>query len=83
MVRNWGFVVGLLGTALVYATYVPATRRLVLMLSMAGKTCFICLLVVFAPEWLATLLAVVLDGAAAAFFAVYLLATPSEFPGRR
>ena len=74
VVRSWGSLVGLLGLALVYGARVPGARRLALMLSCAGKACFLILLVAFAPALLWPLAPVVaFDGAAVLLFAGYLL----------
>ena len=83
IVRNWGFLIGLVGLGLIYATYVPGARRLAMMLAIASKTVFVTLFLTTGRDHLAGVLgAVVFDVLVVMVFLAYLLSTPSEFPGR-
>ena len=81
--RNWGFLIGLGGLSLIYASYVPGARRLAMMIAVSSKAVYITLFLTVGRAHLGdALVAVLFDALVVLVFLVYLLSTPSEFPGR-
>jgi hypothetical protein len=75
VVRNWGFLIALVGGMLIYGAYVPAVRAVVLTVAAAGKLAFIGLVLAQGDRFLKTAAVVlVADSLMVALFAAYLLA---------
>jgi hypothetical protein len=75
VVRNWGALIGIVGSMLIYGAFNPPVRRLVLIVAGASKLVFIGLVLVYGRQFLSYQagLAVICDLAMVLFFAAYLL----------
>ena len=77
IVRNWGFLVGLIGLMLIYGAFVPPARRLVLSVATISKIWFVGLLLTVGREYLDHPIhaALVVDSLEVLLFLAYLLMT--------
>jgi hypothetical protein len=77
VVRNWAFLVGLIGLMLIYGAFVPPARRLVLSVAALSKVWFVALLLTVGNVYLTRPIrgAVVVDGLEVLLFAAYLFTT--------
>ena len=77
VVRNWGFLIGLVGLMLIYGAFVPPARRLVLSVATISKIWFVGLLFTVGHDYLDHPIhaAVIVDSIEVLLFVAYLLAT--------
>jgi hypothetical protein len=75
VVRNWGFLIGMIGAMLIYGAYRPAVRPLVLVAAGASKLVFIGLILIYGQQYLGkAALAAGLDLLMVMLYAAYLIA---------
>lgn len=77
IVRNWGFLIGLIGLMLIYGAFVPPARRLVLSVAIISKIWFVGLLLTVGSGYLgqAIRVALVVDSLEVLLFAAVLFTT--------
>ena len=77
IVRNWGFLVGLIGLMLIYGALVPPARRLVLSVATISKIWFVGLLLTVGHDYLDHPIhaAVIVDSLEVLLFVAYLFVT--------
>lgn len=77
VVRNWGFLIGLVGLMLIYGALVPPARRLVLSVATISKIWFIGLLLTVGSGYLGHPIrgALVVDSLEVLLFLAYLFVT--------
>ena len=77
IVRNWGFLMGLIGLMLIYGAFVPPARRLVLSVATISKIWFVGLMLTVGRDYLdhPVHAAVIIDSLEVLLFAAYLFVT--------
>ena len=77
VVRNWGFLIVLVGGMLIFGAFAPHARRLVLTVAGLSKVAYVTLLLTFGGPYLGQQLVVsiAIDLAMVLLFIVYLFAT--------
>lgn len=76
IVRNWGALITLVGTGLIYGAYDPGSRRLILTIAAVGKLFFIALVLTYGRAYLDKAgLVIVSDLVMSALFVGYLAAS--------
>lgn len=77
IVRNWGFLIGLIGLMLIYGAFVPPARRLVLSVATISKIWFVGLMLTVGRDYLDHPIhaAVIVDSLEVLLFAAYLFVT--------
>ena len=77
IVRNWGFLIGLVGLMLIYGAFVPPARRLVLSVATISKIWFVALLLTVGSDYLnqPIRVAVIVDSLEVLLFAAYVFVT--------
>ena len=80
VVRNWGFLIGLVGLMLIYGALVPPARRLVLSVATISKIWFVGLVLTVGSGFLGQPIrvAVVVDSLEILLFAAFLFVTGRE-----
>jgi hypothetical protein len=80
VVRNWAFLIGLIGLMLIYGAFVPPARRLVLSVATISKIWFVGLLLTVASGYLGQPIrvALVVDSLEVLLFAAFVLATGKQ-----
>lgn len=80
IVRNWGFLIGLVGLMLIYGALVPPARRLVLSVATISKAWFIVLLLTVGSDYLSQQIrfAGVVDALEIFLFGAFLFTTGRE-----
>jgi hypothetical protein len=80
VVRNWGFLIALIGAMLIHGAFNPPVRRLVLTVAGVSKLAFIGLVLTFGSQFLGTQLrvSIAVDAVMVALFVVYLVSTRRE-----
>lgn len=76
VVRNWGFLIALVGALLIYGAYKPESRTLILVIASISKLVFIVLVLIFGRAYLGKAgLAVGFDIIVVLLYVIYLLQT--------
>jgi hypothetical protein len=77
VVRNWGFLIGLVGLMLIYGAFVPPARRLVLSVATVSKIWFVALLLTIGSDYLnqPIRVALIVDSLEVLLFLAYLFVT--------
>ena len=77
IVRNWGFLIGLIGLMLIYGALVPPARRLVLSVATISKIWFVGLMLTVGSDYLDHPIhaAVIIDSLEVLLFLAYLFVT--------
>jgi hypothetical protein len=77
IVRNWGFLIGLIGLMLIYGAFVPPARRLVLSVATISKIWFLGLLLTVGHGYLDHPIhgALIVDSIEVLLFVAYLFVT--------
>ncbi|HJS43882.1 MAG TPA: hypothetical protein VJ755_10460 [Gemmatimonadales bacterium] len=75
IVRNWGFLIGLVGVMLIYGAFDPPGRRFILTIAGISKVFFITLLLTVGSSYLGQpiLIALVVDSLEVLLFVTYLV----------
>lgn len=74
IVPNWGILIGLMGALLIYGAFVPASRKLALVIAGASKIAFVALILAQGDRYMSGLgTAVIVDSVMIALFAAYLI----------
>lgn len=80
VVRNWGILIGLVGTMLLYGAFHPSARPLILTVAGASKVAFVGLVLVLGRQFLGYQagVAIVSDVIQVSLFVAYLIAARKE-----
>jgi hypothetical protein len=77
VVRNWGFLIGLVGGMLIYGAFDPPARRLILTVAGLSKIVFIGLIVAQGTRFLGgAAVPIAIDSVMIVLFACYLVVAP-------
>lgn len=79
VVRNWGALIGMVGTLLIFGGFRPHSRNLILVIAAASKSVFIALNLLIGIDYLSSsLFAIVLDSVFVVLYVLYLLGNQSN-----
>lgn len=82
VVRNWGGLIGMVGTLLVYGAFKTHSRNLILVIAAGSKSVFIGLNLVIGIDYISTsIAAIVLDSICVALYLLFLVSTRSANDG--
>ena len=75
VVRSWGFLIFLMGILLIYCSYNPVKRKLILAVVSISKIVFVTLVVIFGTQYISkSILTLILDSIFSLIF-IYYIAT--------
>ena len=79
VVRNWGALIGIVGVLLIFGTFKPHSRPLILVVSAVTKVIFISLILIYGSDYLETAGGpIVFDSIAILLYLIYLIQNRKE-----
>tara|TARA_B110000240_G_scaffold75788_1_gene86337 strand:+ start:662 stop:991 length:330 start_codon:yes stop_codon:yes gene_type:complete len=79
VVRNWGALIGIVGVLLIFGTFKPHSRPLILVVSAVTKVIFISLILIYGSDYLETAGGpIIFDSIAILLYLIYLIQNRKE-----